>query len=222
MKKTILCTVLLLISAISVLAQNITVHGTVISATPAGQAAKGVATDFDGKFEISVPEGTELRVTYIGFKEKIVKAQSEMTIVLEENSEVLEEVVVVGYQTQRKADLTGSVSVVSTKSLKTSPDTDPMRALQGKVPGMTVSANGSPSGTGTVRIRGIGSFNASQDPLFVIDYRNPQLSEHERYRVDAGAQGRRLGLNLRLACRQRCDHHHHQERKGRSGRQDKG
>ncbi len=180
MKKTILCTVLLLISAISVLAQNITVHGTVISATdsepligasviPAGQAAKGVATDFDGKFEISVPEGTELRVTYIGFKEKIVKAQSEMTIVLEENSEVLEEVVVVGYQTQRKADLTGSVSVVSTKSLKTSPDTDPMRALQGKVPGMTVSANGSPSGTGTVRIRGIGSFNASQDPLFVID-----------------------------------------------------
>ena len=92
-----------------------------------------------------------------------------MTIMLSENSQALDEVVVVGYSTQRKADLTGSVSVVSTKSLKTSPDTDPMRALQGKVPGMTITGNGSPSGTGTVRIRGIGSFNASQDPLFVID-----------------------------------------------------
>ena len=92
-----------------------------------------------------------------------------MKVYLAENSELLDEVVVVGYQTVRKADLTGSVSVVFTKSLETSSDTDPMRALQGKVPGMTVTANGSPSGTGSVRIRGIGSFNASQDPLFVID-----------------------------------------------------
>lgn len=82
---------------------------------------------------------------------------------------LLDEVVVVGYQTMKKADLTGSVSVVNTKSLETSADTDPMRALQGKVPGMTITANGSPSGAGSVRIRGIGSFNASQDPLFVID-----------------------------------------------------
>lgn len=74
-----------------------------------------------------------------------------------------------GYTTQRKADLTGSVSIVSTKDLKTSPDADPMRALQGRVPGMTITTNGSPIGTGTVRIRGVGSINSSQDPLFVID-----------------------------------------------------
>ena len=90
-------------------------------------------------------------------------------IELKENSKELNEVVVTGYTTQRKADLTGSVAVVSTKDLKTSPYPDPMRALQGKVPGMTITSNGSPIGTGTVRIRGIGSFNSSQDPLFIVD-----------------------------------------------------
>ena len=92
-----------------------------------------------------------------------------MKVILEEDSEMLQEVVVTGYTTQRKADLTGSVAVVSTESLKTTSDTDPMRALQGKVAGMTITGNGSPSGTATVRIRGIGSFNSSQDPLYVID-----------------------------------------------------
>ena len=74
-----------------------------------------------------------------------------------------------GYSTQRKADLTGSVAVVSTDELKTISNPDPMRALQGKIPGMTITQTGSPSGTGTVRIRGIGSFNSSQDPLFIVD-----------------------------------------------------
>lgn len=92
-----------------------------------------------------------------------------MNISLQENAKELTEVVVTGYQVQRKADLTGSVAVVQTKDLKTSSDPDPMRALQGKVPGMTISTDGSPSGVGTVRIRGIGSFNSSQDPLYVID-----------------------------------------------------
>lgn len=88
---------------------------------------------------------------------------------MEEDSQLIDEVVVTGYSTQRKADLTGSVTVVSTKSLKATSSTDPMKALQGKVPGMTITSDGSPSGVGTVRIRGIGSFNSSQDPLYVID-----------------------------------------------------
>lgn len=179
MKKSILSAILLFILAVTAHAQNLTVHGTVLSATDdepligasvlceATKAA--VATDIDGNFTISVPEGSTLKVSYIGFITKTVNAESNMTIRLEEDSELLDEVVVVGYQTVRKADLTGAVSVVSTKSLETSSDTDPMRALQGKVPGMTITGNGSPSGTGSVRIRGIGSFNASQDPLFVID-----------------------------------------------------
>lgn len=160
-------------------AQNITVHGTVLSKTDdepligasvlCGDTHAGAATDIDGNFEISVPEGALLKVSYVGFNTVEVKAAPELTIYLSENTELLDEVVVMGYQTMKKADLTGAVSVVSTDELSTSADTDPMRALQGKVPGMTISADGSPSGTGSVRIRGIGSFNASQDPLFVID-----------------------------------------------------
>ena len=179
MKRTILGAIMLLIIAVIAQAQNISVRGTVLSntddepligASVVCEATKaGAATDIDGNFQIVVPEGAELTVSYVGFITTTVKAQDNMTIRLAENSELLDEVVVVGYQTVRKADLTGAVSVVSTKSLETSSDTDPMRALQGKVPGMTITANGSPSGTGAVRIRGIGSFNASQDPLFVID-----------------------------------------------------
>lgn len=179
MKRTFLSAILLLIMAIAVQAQNITVHGIVLSksdgepligATVFCEALNtGISTDIDGNFRLSVPEGATLKFSYVGYGTVEAGAQPEMTISLEEDSELLDEVVVVGYQTMKKADLTGSVSVVSTKALETSPDTDPMRALQGKVPGMTVTANGSPSGTGSVRIRGIGSFNASQDPLFVID-----------------------------------------------------
>ncbi len=179
MKKTILSALLTLLMSITVQAQNITVHGTVLSKTDGepligasvlcSATKAGAATDIDGNFKISVPEGAVLKVSYIGYKPAEIKAVPEMKIYLDENSELLDEVVVVGYQTVRKADLTGAVSVVSTKSLETTSDTDPMRALQGKVPGMTITGNGSPSGVGSVRIRGIGSFNASQDPLFVID-----------------------------------------------------
>ncbi|MDE6289062.1 MAG: SusC/RagA family TonB-linked outer membrane protein, partial [Muribaculaceae bacterium] len=180
MKKQILAALMLFIMAVSAQAQNITVHGTVLSknddepligASVIAEigTATGVVTDIDGEFTISVPQGSILSISYIGYRPTQVFAEPEMTIYLEEDVELLDEVVAIGYQTVKKADLTGSVSVVSTKGLQTSSDTDPMRALQGKVPGMTVTANGSPSGTGSVRIRGIGSFNASQDPLFVID-----------------------------------------------------
>lgn len=168
-----------LLVAVTMQAQNITVHGTVLSkaddepligASVVSVTTQAAAvTDIDGRFEISVPEGSVLKVSYVGFTAVEVKAAPEVTVYLTDDSQVLDELVVVGYQTVRKADLTGAVSVVSTESLETSSDTDPMRALQGKVPGMTITANGSPSGTGAVRIRGIGSFNASQDPLFIID-----------------------------------------------------
>jgi TonB-linked SusC/RagA family outer membrane protein len=179
MKKGILSALMLLIMAITAHAQEITVQGTVISraddepligATVQCEVTKqGVATDIDGGFSLTVPDGSVLKISYVGYQTVEVKAEPQMTIYMDEDAGLLDELVVVGYQTVRKADLTGAVSVVSTKSLETSSDSDPMRALQGKVPGMTVTANGSPAGTGSVRIRGIGSFNASQDPLFVID-----------------------------------------------------
>ncbi len=139
------------------------------SVVETGKSTNGAATDIDGNFHLNVPEGASVTVSYIGYKSVTMKAEPQMRIVLEENNEMLDEVVVTGYSTQRKADLTGSVAVVRTDELKTTADPDPMRALQGKVPGMTITANGSPSGVGTVRIRGIGSFNSSQDPLYIVD-----------------------------------------------------
>lgn len=179
MKRNFFLVLFVLISVI-VHAQNLKVQGVVLSATDnfpvigatvieAGNTTNGVITDMDGKFELSVKQGGNLTISYVGFKSQTLKAESVMNILLHEDTEVLDEVVVTGYSTQRKADLTGSVAVVSTDALKTVSDPDPMRALQGKVPGMTVTANGSPSGVGTVRIRGIGSFNSSQDPLYIVD-----------------------------------------------------
>ncbi|MBO7140221.1 MAG: TonB-dependent receptor [Prevotella sp.] len=131
--------------------------------------SNGAITDFDGNFKLKVAKGAMLVVSYIGYDPVEMAAAPGMKFELKENASELAEVVVTGYQTQRKADLTGSVAVVKTDELKTSSDTDPMRALQGKVPGMTITSNGSPVGAGTVRIRGGGSFNSSQDPLFIID-----------------------------------------------------
>ena len=131
--------------------------------------SNGTVTDLDGNFKLKVAEGATLVVSYIGYDNIEVPATPGVKIQLKETASELAEVVVTGYQTQRKADLTGSVAVVKTDELKSSSDTDPMRALQGKVPGMTITSNGSPVGAGTVRIRGIGSFNSSQDPLFIID-----------------------------------------------------
>ena len=131
--------------------------------------SNGSVTDFEGNFKLKVKAGAMLVISYIGYDPVEVAAAPGMKVQLKENASELAEVVVTGYQTQRKADLTGSVAVVKTAELKTSSDTDPMRALQGKVPGMTITSNGSPVGAGTVRIRGGGSFNSSQDPLFIID-----------------------------------------------------
>ena len=126
-------------------------------------------TDINGNFKLQTKAGSTLVVSYIGYAHQEVKASPNQRIILKEDAKQLNEVVVTGYTKQRKADLTGSVAVVSTDALKTSSDTDPMRALQGKVPGMNITVNGSPSGAGIVRIRGIGSFNTSQDPLYIVD-----------------------------------------------------
>ena len=143
---------------------------TVIGATVMEKGtSNGTITDFDGNFRIKVNSGATLVFSFIGYQTQELPAQDGMQVVMKDNAKELAEVVVTGYTTQRKADLTGSVSVVKTDELKSSSDTDPMRALQGKVPGMTISHDGSPVGAGTVRIRGIGSFNSSQDPLFIID-----------------------------------------------------
>lgn len=172
--------VVLLLAGLPAWAQQMQVKGTVVekatgesvigaSVVEKEAEANGTITDFDGNFTLTVTPGASLTISYIGYKTLTVKAAPSLRVELEEDSEMLDEVVVTGYSTQRKADLTGSVAVVSTDELKAVSDPDPMRALQGKVPGMTISATGSPSGTGTVRIRGVGSINSSQDPLYIVD-----------------------------------------------------
>ncbi len=128
-------------------------------------------TDSEGNFSMMISPGAVLQVSYIGYTDQQIPVanKSHVDIVLQERQDMLSEVVVTGYTTQRKADLTGAISVVSTDALETSNESDPMRALQGKVPGMTITGDGSPLSTATIRIRGVGSINSSEDPLFIID-----------------------------------------------------
>ncbi len=129
----------------------------------------GTITDLDGNFKLQATDGETLVISYIGYQSTEITAADNLKISLKEDISEIEEIVVTGYTVQKKADLTGSVAVVKTSDMKTSSSTDPMRALQGKVAGVTITSDGSPMGAGTVRIRGVGSFNSSQDPLFVID-----------------------------------------------------
>ena len=178
MKRFLLIAAMMICTTVLALAQ-MKVHGTVmdkglnepvLGATVLEVGTtNGTVTDFDGNFELTVKEGASLQFSYIGYTTVQQPAAAEMYIELSEDAEMMEEVVVTGYTTQRKADLTGSVAVISTKDMKTNSNPDPMKSLQGKVAGMTVTTNGSPAGTATIRIRGIGSINSNQDPLYVID-----------------------------------------------------
>lgn len=182
MKKSLFIFALMLATVASAFAQNIMMQGNVISKTDGepiigasvyvtDNQTIGTMTDFDGNFTLEVPATSTVTVSYIGFQTQVVKAQANVNIILEEDSQMLEEMVVLGYQTQRKVDLTGAVSAVDTKNLKTASSPDPMSSLQGRIAGVTITpSNGAdPNGTGVVRIRGIGSFNADQNPLYVID-----------------------------------------------------
>ena len=144
--------------------------GPVIGATVMEKGtSNGTVTDFDGNFKLKVQVGKTLVFTYVGYKTVELPATNGMNVKMEEDAATLNEVVVTGYQVQRKADLTGSVGVVETKDFKTS-NTDPMASLQGKVPGMTITSNGSPSGEANVQIRGIGSMGGSSTtPLYIVD-----------------------------------------------------
>ena len=119
-----------------------------------------------------------LVISYIGYQTQEVKAADGMNVVLQEAANDLNEVVVTGYTTQRKADLTGAISVVSVDDIAKQNENNPIKALQGRVPGMNISADGSPSGTATVRIRGIGTLN-NNDPLYIVDGIPTKAGMHE-------------------------------------------
>ena len=131
----------MLLAAISAQAQNITVHGTVLSKTDdepligasvMSEVLKtGASTDIDGQFTLKVPEGSKITISYVGYMPLTLVAEPEMTIHLSEDIEILDEVVVVGYSSEKKSDLTGSVSVVKMKDVSDTPTGNVIRALQG-------------------------------------------------------------------------------------------
>ncbi len=131
----------------------------------------GTVTDVDGKFTLQVEDKATINVSYIGYLTRSVATagQTELTIVLQEDSEALEEVVVIGYGTVRKVDLAGSVSVMNDKNFKDQPITRIEEAFQGRISGIQVDNSGIPGGNMKIRIRGANSVNKSNDPLYIVD-----------------------------------------------------
>jgi len=163
--------------------QEITVTGTVtdnnskilpgVSVHVKGAPSRGTQTNERGAFSLVVPNNAVLVVSYMGFQRQEITlntGQTTVSVQLQEEDATLDEVVVVGYGTQRKSDLTGSVSSVSSEKIAAFPVAGTAQALQGRAPGVSVSSiNGEPGRAPRVRIRGGTSINASSDPLYVVD-----------------------------------------------------
>lgn len=167
-------------AAINVMAQNVKITGTVVDSsnepiigatvTVSDDTNVKAVTNVDGRFTINAAPGSSLRITYIGYKTVDVKAADGMRVVMEEESNMLKEVVAIGYGSVQRKDVTTAVSSVSTKDLDTRPIVSAVQGMQGKAAGVTISqANGQPGATPTIRVRGTTSLNGSNDPLYVVD-----------------------------------------------------
>ncbi len=180
MKRKSLLLFLCLFSGLYVFAQNVQVKGKVTDAK-SNESLIGVSvivkgtnigtqTDLDGNFTISAPGNATLLFTYLGFvnQEIALNGRTSVVVKLAPSEQLLEQVVVIGYGTQRKRDLTGSITSVKGADIEKLPNTNPVSSLQGKVPGLTIVNNGTPGAAPTVRIRGVNSTNSS-NPIYVVD-----------------------------------------------------
>ena len=149
-------------TGLPVIGANVSVKGT----------TNGTITDMDGKFDLEVPAGAQLVVSYIGYitQEFAVGNKTTFQIVLKEDTQNLEEVVVVGYGVQKKVNMTGSVAAINSESLANRPVTNASTALQGMLPGVTVVQNSGQPGkdNSSIRIRGVGTLN-NANPVYVVD-----------------------------------------------------
>lgn len=182
----LLVAALLLLGATGAWAQT-TIKGRVVSAgnsepiiganvVEVGNISNGTTTDLTGAFAISVESGAKLEISYMGYSSLVAKASQGMVVTLREDAEVLEELVVTGYTSERKADITGSISVVKMDDIEDIPTANVVTALQGRVPGVSISTNGAPGGVAYgVLVRGVTTINNSS-PLYVID--GVQTREH--------------------------------------------
>ncbi len=173
---------LLLMIPVGVFAQTLTVKGvvtdstgeTVIGATVVekGNTANGVTTDLDGRFTISVAKGKKLLISYVGMETQEVDAVAgkDLQIILKDDAQTIEEVVVIGYGSRARKDLTGSVGSISGAKLAAVPVTSAAVALQGKIAGVQVTTvDGAPGADINIRVRGGTSVTQSNDPLYIVD-----------------------------------------------------
>ncbi len=181
--KLLLTSAALLLACVTGLAQNINVSGTVtdVNGEPVPAAGvivtgttKGVITDIDGKFSISAPSTGSLTFSALGYTDIVVpvNGRSVLNVVLEENAELLDETIVIGYGTSTKSSFTGSAAMVKEDVIEKKITTNVTNALAGTTPGVQVfSSSGDPAsgGSNTIRIRGYGSMQASQAPLIILD-----------------------------------------------------
>ncbi|NDV65428.1 TonB-dependent receptor [Bacteroides sp. 224] len=191
MRKLFTSLILLLLVSITAGAQNMTVRGNIKSTTEAdgviganvsvkGQTL-GTITDLNGNYELSVPSGATLIFSYIGYdtQEIPVNGRTLINVTLKESSLILDEVVAVGYRTERKADLTGAVSVVKVDDMMSAAENNPIKALQGRIPGMNITSDGNPSGSASIQIRGVSSLSGDSSPLIIIDGVQTTSGMHE-------------------------------------------
>jgi len=190
MKSKIILFLLFLFPLLTATAQEMEVKGTVVSSEdgmPLPGASvivsgtlNGVSTDIDGNFTLSnVPPDATLSVSYIGYQTQTIAAQKTVNVTLQTDNTELETVVVTGYSTQKKTDIIGAVAVVDMKALNKQVAPNPIQALQGRVAGVRVTTDGSPSGANTnVVIRGVGTLN-NTSPLLVIDGVPTKAGMHE-------------------------------------------
>ena len=177
MKRVLLSSALLLVSTLT-FAQS-KVSGTVKDAN--GEPLMGVSvmevgtnnvavTDINGNYTLNVKPGAKLKLSYIGFTSKTIKASGNSQIVLDEDNTALNEVVVVGYGTMRRKDVTSSITTVKAEDLNQGVFTDPGQMLQGKVPGLVVSSTADPNGSPTITLRGASTLRTgAMSPYYVVD-----------------------------------------------------
>ncbi len=131
---------------------------------------QGTVTDINGNFSVNAPAGSTIKFSYVGYKPQSAKGSGNMTITLEEDNTTLDDVVVIGYGTVKKRDLTGAVASVGADALKANPVSNVAEALQGKLAGVNViSQDGRPGATISIKVRGGGSISQSNEPLYVVD-----------------------------------------------------
>ena len=180
-KRSLLLVALFVIGCLQLMAQTRTIKGEVtdaqngealIGATVMVEGEKGgTVTDFDGNFSLQVSSSAKkIKVSYIGYIDKVLSISANMKVKLESDSKALADVVVIGYGTARKSDLTGSVATVKSKDFNKGLVSSPEQLINGKVSGVQIMSNsGSASAGSTIRVRGGASLNASNDPLIVLD-----------------------------------------------------